>query len=131
LPIVMPASWMPASHTSRQPSHPHRYPTCWASSQWSHTVSGTSCHGAWTPAPLSAHLSTECEYTEPQAETPICTHRTTTHQFIWQQHMCGALGGSPMECRVGGQPYKTSHFPPGHRHPPLQNDPPKNSVGPT
>ena len=41
----------------------------------------------------------------------VCTRtrRTTTHQFIWQQHMCGA---------VGGQPHKTPHFHPQHRHPP-------------
>ena len=36
--------WMPASYTSGQPSHPYRHPTCWASSQWSHTVSSTPCH---------------------------------------------------------------------------------------
>ena len=35
--------------------HPPRHPTCWASSQWSHTISRTPCHGAWTSAPLSAH----------------------------------------------------------------------------
>jgi len=47
--------WMPASCTSAQPSHPRRHPTCWASSQWSHTLSSMPCHGAWTSAPLSAH----------------------------------------------------------------------------
>ena len=62
-----------------------------ASSQWSHTVSSTLCHGAWTPASLSAHLYTECKCTVSQIETPICTRCRTTHQFIWQQHMCGAL----------------------------------------
>ena len=45
--------WMPASNTSGQPSNPRRHPTCWASSQRSHTISRTPCHGAWTPAPLS------------------------------------------------------------------------------
>jgi len=40
-------------------------------------------------------------------------------QFIWQQQRtCGALGGSPMECGVGGQAHKTPHFHPRHRHPP-------------
>ena len=43
------------SYTSGQPSNPRRHPTCSASSQWSHTVSSTPCHGAWTFAPLSAH----------------------------------------------------------------------------
>ena len=33
--------WMPACYTSGQPSNPRRHPTCWASSQWSHTVSST------------------------------------------------------------------------------------------
>ena len=33
--------------------------------------------------------------------------------------MCSALGGSTMECRVGRQPHKTSHFHPQHRHPPF------------
>jgi len=58
--------WIPAFYTSWQPSHPRRHPTCWASSQGSYTVSRTPCHGAWTPVPLSAHLSTKCECTAPQ-----------------------------------------------------------------
>ena len=65
--------WLPASYTSGQPSCSRWHPTCGASSQWSHTVSSTPCHGAWTSAPLSAHLSTECECTAPQIGTPICS----------------------------------------------------------
>jgi len=38
--------WMPASYTSGQPSNPRRHSTGRASSQWSHTVSSTPCHGA-------------------------------------------------------------------------------------
>jgi len=38
--------WMPASCTSGQPYNPRRHPTCWASSQWSHTVSSAPSHGA-------------------------------------------------------------------------------------
>jgi len=35
----------------------------------------------------------------------------TTPQFIWQQQQkCGALGGSPMECGVGGKHYETRYF---------------------
>jgi len=49
------------------------HPTCWASSQWSHTVSSTPCHGAWTPVPLSAHPSMECRCTASQIDTRICT----------------------------------------------------------
>ena len=47
-----------------------------------------------------------------------CTRRTTTYRFSWQQHTCGAVGGSPMECGVGGQPHKTQYFHPRHRHSP-------------
>ena len=36
-------------------AYPRRQPTCRASSQWSHTISRTPCHGAWTSAPLCAH----------------------------------------------------------------------------
>ena len=40
-------------------------------------------------------------------------------QFIWQQqYTCGALGGSPMECGVDGQPHKAPYFHQRHRHPP-------------
>jgi len=41
----------------------------------------TPCHGAWTHVQLSGHLSTGCECTASQIETPICAHRTT-HHFI-------------------------------------------------
>jgi len=75
-------------------SYPHRHPTGWALSQWSHTVSSTPCHQAWTSAPISAHPSIECTCTAPQIETPICTCHITSHQFIWQ-HTCGVVGGPP------------------------------------
>ena len=32
--------------------------------------------------------------------------------------MCSALGGSPVECGVGGLPHKIPHFHPRHRHAP-------------
>ena len=100
----------------QQPSNPRRHPTSWASSQWSHTVSSTLCHGAWTSAPLRAHPSIECRCTAPQIETSICTSRTTSHQFIWQQqHTCGAVGGSSMKRRLGGQLHKTLHINSRHR----------------
>ena len=44
-------------------------------------------------------------------------------QFIWQQHTCGALGGSPMESGVVGQHYETPYFHPQHRHPPSRTLP--------
>jgi len=74
------------------------------------------CHGAWTPAPLSAYPSIECKCTAPQIETPIYAHCTTT------------MGRSPMEYGVGGQPYKTLHFHPQFCHPHPWNHPPKNCV---
>jgi len=40
------------------------------------------------------------------------------------------VGGSPVECGVGGQPHITPQFHPQHRHPPTWNDPPKKSLGP-
>ena len=120
--------WMPASYTSGQPSNHRRHPTCWASSQWNHTISRTPWHGAWTPAPLSAHLSIECRCTVHQIETPICASRTATHQFFWQ-HTCAAVGGSSMECGMGGQPYKTPHFGSRHQYSPSRNDPTKKSLG--
>ena len=74
--------------------------------QGCHTVSSTPCHGAWTSAPLRSYPFTRWERTASisQIEIPICARRTTTHQFIWwQQHMCGALGGLPMECGLVGE----------------------------
>jgi len=53
-----------------------------ASSHWSHTVSRTPCHGAWTSAPLSAHPSIKCCCTAPQIKTPISTGCTATHQLL-------------------------------------------------
>ena len=108
---------MPASYTSGQTSNPRRHPTGWASSQWSHYVSRTPCHGAWTPALRSTHPSIGCCFTAPQIETPICTHCIRTHQFFWQQeHTCGVVGGSSMERGVGGQPHMTPHFKSRHRY---------------
>jgi len=99
-------------------------PASWASSHRSHTASSVRCHGAWTPAPFNAHLSTGCECTASQVETPFCTHRKTTHQFTWQQpQKCGALGGSPMECGVIGEHHETPYFRLKHRHPPSWNGP--------
>ena len=34
------------------------------------------CHGAWKPAPLSAHPPIGCSCTAPQIETSFCTSRT-------------------------------------------------------
>jgi len=116
--------WMPASYTSGQPSHSRRHLTCWASSQRSYTFSRTPCHGAWTSDPLNSHLSTECECTAPQIETPIYSPPQTTHQFIsQQQHTCGAVGGSLMKRGVVEQHYETPYFNPRHRHPPSQEEP--------
>jgi len=57
------------------------------------------------------------DFTAPQIKTPIWTCRTATHQFIWQQHTCSALGVSPLEWGVGRQTHKTPHFHPWHQHP--------------
>ena len=119
--------WLTASYTSGQPSNPHRRPTCWASSQCSHTISRTPWHGAWTSAPLSAHPSIKCCCTAPHIETPICNGCTATHQLLWQQDMCGAVGRSSMERGVGRQPYKTPHFNSRHRYTHTQNNLPRRA----
>jgi len=93
------------------------------------TISRTPCNGAWTSAPLSTHPSIECCCTAPQIETPICTCRTATHQFIWQ-HTCSAGGGSSVERRVGGQPHQSPHINSRHWCTHTRNDPPKKSLGP-
>jgi len=73
----------------------------------------------------------EWEYAASQIETLVFTRRTTTHQSIWrQQHTCGALCGSPMECGIVGQHYETPHFRPCHRYQPAWSGPSKNSVRP-
>jgi len=107
--------WIPSSHTSRQPSNPRRHQTCRASSQWSHTSSRTPCHGAWTSAPLSAHPSIKCKHGTPNWETHLYPPHSNSSVF-WQQHICGAVGGSSMECGVGRQPHKTPHFNSRHRY---------------
>ena len=101
---------MPASYISGHPSNPRRHPTCWASSRWSHAVCSTPCNGVWTSASLGAHPPIECKRTAPYIETPVCTRRTTSHQFVWQQHTCGAVDELPMECGVDGKPHTTPHF---------------------
>jgi len=63
--------WMPASYTSRLFFYDRRYPTCWASSPRSHTVTNTPCHGTWLSALLSAHLSTVSECTASQIDTHL------------------------------------------------------------
>jgi len=65
-------------------------------------------HLSTQPA-LSCPVSTECECTVFQIKIPICICHTSTHQF-WQQHTCGALGESPMEGGVVGQPYESPYF---------------------
>jgi len=34
------------------------------------------CYGAWTPAPLSTHLSTRCKCMASKIERPVCTRHT-------------------------------------------------------
>ena len=78
--------WMHASYTSGQPSYSCRHPTCWASSQWSHTVSSTPCHGAWTPAPLSAHLSTKHPFVLAAQQRISRSDNNNVHAGHWADH---------------------------------------------
>ena len=109
---------MPVSYTSGHTFQSSQASNLLSFVTWSHTISRMPCHGAWTPASLSAHPSIGCSCTAPQIETPICTRCTTTHQFFWQQHTCGTVGGSSIERGVGGQPHKTPHFNSRHRYTP-------------
>jgi len=93
-----------------QPSNPRRHPTCWASSQWSHTVCSTLCHGAWTPAPLSAHPSIKYKHMAPQTQTPICTRRTTSQQLIRQQQHVWRSGRITYGMRSGQTISQASTF---------------------
>ena len=126
--------WMPASYTREQPFNSRKHPTCWSSSQWSHTLSGTQSHSAWTGYLLHSELtwpsSADVRHLKSK-HPPTCTRRAIAQQFIWpQQHTCGALGGSPMKCAVDEQPHKTPQFNHRLRHPPSRSDPPKRSLGP-
>jgi len=110
--------WMLVPYTNRQPSNPRRHQTCWASSHWSHTVSGTPCHGA-------GHLF-HSTLTHPSSAN--AQRLKSRHPFVLaaqhlmsssdKSNMCGAVGRSPMECGVDRQPHKTPHFHPRHQHPP-------------
>ena len=74
--------WMPASYTSGQPSNSCRHPTCCA-------FLSMPCHGAWTPALLSAHLSTGCECTAfvLAAHPPIgSSNNNNIHAAHWADH---------------------------------------------
>jgi len=68
---------------------------------------------------------------KPQLESSICTRRTTSHQFIWQQHMRGAVGGLPMEWRVDGQTHKTPFSSPTPANPPEWPSPEEPGSGST
>jgi len=105
---------MLASYTSGQSSYPRKHPACWASLQWSHIVSSTPSHGAWTSAPLSVHLSIEWERTESKIETPICTHCTT---FLLTT-IAEVRRSQPITdgMRKVGEHYETPYF---HPHPTL------------
>jgi len=60
--------------------------TCWASLQRSHFVSSTLRHGAWTPAPLSAHLSSEWEWMASQIDSlhNSSSVQLTTISEVWR-----------------------------------------------
>ena len=55
-------------------------------------------------------------------------HNNSSVHLIPQQQEYGALGGSPMECRVVGENCETPYFHSWHRYPPYWNDPAKSSM---
>jgi len=44
---------------------------------------------------------------------------SSVHLITTIYSTCGAMGGPPMKCGVGGQLKKTPHFHPRHQHPPI------------
>jgi len=108
---------MPASYTSGQPSHPRRHPTFLASSQWSHTVSSTSCHGGWTFAPLSAHLSTECRRTALKWRHPFYPPHNNSSVHLTAKTYVRHTGRITDGMRNGRTTHKTPRFHPRHRRP--------------
>ena len=104
-----------------------KHPIYWASSQRSYTFSSTPCHGAWTPTPLSVHLSIEWECTVSQIDTPICTSHTTTYWVRLTTTEVRRSRQSPMECWVVAQHHETPYF---HLRHPSWNGPAWKSLGP-
>ena len=116
---------MPASDTSGHSFCSRGHPTCWASSQRSHTVSSMPYHWVWTSAPLNSHPFPRWERTASQIETPICTHRTTTISSSDSNNRRAALCA---DSEVAGEHCETLYFHLRHRHPLSHNDPARNSV---
>jgi len=96
-------------YTGWQPSHARRRPTCWASLQRSHTVSSTPCHGPWTPAPLNAHPSIECNARRlksrhpfvPAAQQLISSDNNNIRAAHWADHQWNAeWADSPTTLRI-------------------------------
>ena len=109
-----------ASHTSRQPSNPRRHPICWASSQWSHNVSRTPCHGPWTSAPLGTHPSIECCCTALRIKHPFVpaaqqligfSDSNNIHVAQWAEHQWNAEQADSPTRLCTFVPDTTSHTP--------------------
>jgi len=115
----------------RTTSHHRRHPTCSASSQWSHTVSSTPCHEAWTPSTQRSSVHQVQVHGASNRNTHLypphnnsSVHLTTTTYVGRARRITNGVGS-------GRIPYKTPHFHLRHRYPPPRNDPPKKSLGPT
>ena len=65
-------------------------------------------------------------------DTHLCSPNNNSSVCLTTTINCrrGALGGSPMKCGEGGQPFKAPNFYLRHQRPHPLNDPPKNSLGP-
>jgi len=88
---------MLASYTSGQPSNPRRHPTCWASSQWSHTTSRTPCHGTWTCSTQSSPVHRVLLHGASNRDTHLYSPHsnssaslTTTAYVQWADHQWNA-----------------------------------------
>ena len=111
---------------------PRRHPTYWASSQRSHTFSSTPCYGAWTSAPLSAHLSTGWECKASQIETAICIRRpphdnSSVHLRTTDVWRSGRITDGMRSC---WRTLRYSILSSPTSAPPSWNGPTKSSMGP-
>ena len=80
----------------------------------------------YTLAPLSVQQPTECKCMAPYIKAPICSFHTI-HQFVWKQHMCGALHGSSCRMQIGRTTQEDSALSSLTQAPPSY-DFPKNSL---
>jgi len=118
---------MRASYTSGQPSNPRRHPTCWAFSQWSHTVSSTPCPGAWTLSALTRLLSADARHLKNRDTHLYPPYNSSVHLTTTYVRHTGWITNGMRSGRTTPQESTFSSPTPA---PTSRGDPPKKSLGP-